>query len=180
MAAGKTLTAASRRRAKKPTPDPIPTPVTPSLPRKRSAGGQRLARNGLYGYIWVTSGRAQVMLALLSIFIFLLDLAPLELQRRIVNDAISQKAFDRMAWLCGIYALVALVQGIAKLAWNVYRNSVGEAASQRLRLDTFAAALHWQRSHRRFASSRCRNACRRPNRRSAFLPECICRLESRA
>jgi ABC-type bacteriocin/lantibiotic exporter with double-glycine peptidase domain len=33
------------------------------------------------------------------------------------------------------------VQGDAKLAWNVYRNSVGEATSRRLRLDTFAAAL---------------------------------------
>ena len=143
MAPGKTLAAASRRRAaKKPAPDRIPAPVPSSLPRKRAAGGKRLARKGLYGYIWATSRRAEILLALLSIFIFLLDLAPLELQRRIVNDAISQKAFDRMAWLCGIYALVALVQGSAKLVWNVYRNSVGEAASQRLRLDTFSAALH--------------------------------------
>jgi len=39
------------------------------------------------------------------------------------------------------YALTALVQGAAKLVWNVYRNSVGEATSRRLRLATFAAAL---------------------------------------
>ncbi|MFZ2004578.1 MAG: ABC transporter ATP-binding protein, partial [Stellaceae bacterium] len=76
-----------------------------------------------------------------SVFIFLLDLAPLELQRRIVNDAITQKAFGLLAWLCGTYAVTALVQGLAKLAWNVYRNSVGEATSRRLRLETFTAAL---------------------------------------
>jgi ABC-type bacteriocin/lantibiotic exporter with double-glycine peptidase domain len=103
-------------------------------------GGGRMPE-GLYGYIWQTSGRAQILLAILSVFIFLLDLVPLELQRRIVNDAISRKAFTELIWLCGVYALTALVQGAAKLVWNVYRNSVGEATSRRLRLDTFTAAL---------------------------------------
>jgi ABC-type bacteriocin/lantibiotic exporter with double-glycine peptidase domain len=102
----------------------------------------RYAHMGLYGYIWTTSGRAQILLGLLSVFIFLLDLVPLELQRRIVNDAIGQKAFGLLAWLCGVYALTALIQGLAKLAWYIYRNQVGEATSQRLRLETFAAALH--------------------------------------
>jgi ABC-type bacteriocin/lantibiotic exporter with double-glycine peptidase domain len=97
--------------------------------------------HGLYSYIWQTSSRAQILLGLLSIFIFLLDLVPLELQRRIVNDAIGRKAFVALVWMCGAYAATTLVQGLAKLVWNIYRNSVGEAASQRLRLDTFAAAL---------------------------------------
>jgi ABC-type bacteriocin/lantibiotic exporter with double-glycine peptidase domain len=97
---------------------------------------------GLYGYIWAISGRAQSALALLSAFICLVDLVPLELQRRIVNDAIGNKIFSELIWLCGAYAVTALAQGLAKLAWYVYRNSVGEATSQRLRLDTFAAALH--------------------------------------
>jgi ABC-type bacteriocin/lantibiotic exporter with double-glycine peptidase domain len=130
--AGKTATAAAqaaqrrRRRA-------------PAAVRPKHLG--RFARMGLYGYIWARSGRAQVLLALLSIFIFLLDLVPLELQRRIVNDAIGQKAFGALIWLCGAYAVTALVQGVAKLAWNVYRNAVGEATSRRLRLETFDAAL---------------------------------------
>jgi ABC-type bacteriocin/lantibiotic exporter with double-glycine peptidase domain len=96
---------------------------------------------GLYGYIWATTGRAQILLSALSAFIFLLDLVPLELQRRVVNDAIGRKAFVSLLWLCGAYAAAALVQGLAKLAWNIYRNSVGEATSQRLRLETFGAAL---------------------------------------
>ena len=128
---------APRRTAKTSAPGPRrrPPPAAPSLP----AG--EFATKGLYGYIWATSGRAQVLLALLSVVIFLLDLVPLELQRRIVNDAIKQKAFVLLAWLCGIYALTALLQGLAKLAWNISRNSVGEATSRRLRLETFGAAL---------------------------------------
>ena len=97
---------------------------------------------GLYGYIWRISSRGQILLALLSSVIFLLDLVPLELQRRIVNEAIGQRVFNALMVLCAIYAVVALLQGVAKLTWNIYRNSIGEATSRRLRLDTFAAALH--------------------------------------
>ena len=109
----------------------------------------RFARMGLYGYIWRISGRRQLFLVCLSIFIGALDLAPLELQRRIVNDAIGERAVSLLIWLCGAYALVTLVQGLAKLAWNIYRNSVGEATSRRLRSDTFRAALR----HREQASA---------------------------
>jgi ABC-type bacteriocin/lantibiotic exporter with double-glycine peptidase domain len=107
---------------------------------RASVDGAYVSGN-LYRFIWAISGRAQILLALLSVWIFLLDLVPLELQRRIVNDAIGNKEFSELIWLCGIYAVTALMQGLSKLTWNVYRNSVGEATSRRLRLDTFAAAL---------------------------------------
>ncbi|HWD57784.1 MAG TPA: ABC transporter ATP-binding protein [Stellaceae bacterium] len=131
MAASRAVPRHRRRAAAKPAPPPASAPQRP----------RRFAAMGLYGYIWQTSGRAQSLLALLSVFIFLLDLVPLELQRRIVNDAIGKKLFTELIWLCAIYALTALVQGLAKLTWNVYRNSVGEATSRRLRLETFGAAL---------------------------------------
>ena len=144
MAATPTRTLTTRRRTaagkrtRRRDPKPPVQPAHSTPPRGRA----KLVSKGLYGYIWAISGRAQLLLALLSIFIFLLDLVPLELQRRVVNDAIGQKEFGALIWLCGIYAVTTLAQGLAKLAWNIYRNSVGEATSQRLRLDTFAAALH--------------------------------------
>ena len=70
------------------------------------------------------SGRAQILLALLSIFIFLLDLVPLELQRRIVNDAIGEKAFRRRCSGCAAsMRSPRWCRGSGKLTWNVYRNS---------------------------------------------------------
>jgi ABC-type bacteriocin/lantibiotic exporter with double-glycine peptidase domain len=114
--------------------------ATSEAPRSAHAKSRPLPAR-LYHYIWNISGRAQIALALLSVFIFLLDLVPLELQRRIVNDAIGQRDFGALAWLCAIYVATAFGQGISKLGWNVYRNAVGEAASRRLRLDTFSAAL---------------------------------------
>ena len=98
--------------------------------------------SGLYRYIWQSSGRAQIGLAVLAIVVFMLDLAPLELQRRIVNEAIKKNAFSSLIWLCGAYCVVAVLLGGAKLALNICRSLVGEAANQRLRLDTYSAALN--------------------------------------
>ncbi len=88
----------------------------------------------LYRYIWRVSGRHQVSLALLAVGLFLLQLAPLELQRRIVNSATQRDEYSVIAWLCATYVLVVLLQGGLKLALNVYRGSVSEAANRRLRL----------------------------------------------
>jgi len=83
----------------------------------------------LYRYIWKVSGRGQVILSALSVAVFLLELAPLELQRRIVNGAVDKQGLQFIVTLCLIYVAVALVHGILKLVLNVYRSSVSEAAT---------------------------------------------------
>jgi len=88
----------------------------------------------LYRYIWSTSARAQIILSAISIAVFLLELAPLELQRRIVNGAVEQQGFKLIVMLCLVYVAVALLHGALKLAMSVYRGSVTEAANQRLRM----------------------------------------------
>jgi ABC-type multidrug transport system fused ATPase/permease subunit len=95
----------------------------------------------LYRYVWKISGRDQVILSVLSMALFFLELAPLELQRRIVNEAVDYRAFETIGLLCLLYVAVALVQGGLKLMLNVYRGSVSEAASRRLRLDANLIAI---------------------------------------
>lgn len=87
----------------------------------------------LFGYIWQVSRRHQVALCLLSITVFLLSAVPLELQRRIVNDAIGKGALDTILWLAIAYAAVALTEGAVKLWLNVYRSRVSERAVRDLR-----------------------------------------------
>ena len=88
----------------------------------------------LYRYIWRVSARGQMILSALSIAVFLLELAPLELQRRIVNGAVEQRGLKLILMLCLVYAVVAIVHGSLKLVLSVYRGSVSEAANQRLRM----------------------------------------------
>ncbi len=94
----------------------------------------------LYKYIWKVSGRQQVLLSIVAASMFLVQLAPLELQRRIINAATARADFHVIAWFCAAYVVVVLVQGGLKLALNVYRGSVTEAANQRLRLAIKPAA----------------------------------------
>jgi ABC-type multidrug transport system fused ATPase/permease subunit len=87
----------------------------------------------LFAYIWKTSARHQVALAALSVLVFVLSTAPLELQRRIVNDAVARGATGLIAALALAYAAVALLEGGVKLALNVYRGWVSEREVLRLR-----------------------------------------------
>lgn len=88
----------------------------------------------LYRYIWKVSARDQVLLSLLAVALFLIELVPLELQRRIVNGAVEGRGFEFVGLLCLVYVAVALAHGGLKLVMNVYRGSVSEAANKRLRL----------------------------------------------
>jgi len=94
----------------------------------------------LYRYIWKVSARDQVLLSLLAVSLFLIELVPLELQRRIVNGAVDGRGWEFVGTLCLVYVGVALLHGGLKLVMNVYRGSVSEAANKRLRTQMNPAA----------------------------------------
>ena len=95
----------------------------------------------LYRYVWQVSSRNQILLSLLAVVLFLLELVPLELQRRIVNDAVAQREFQSIALLCLAYLMAVVVQGGTKLVLNVFRGSVSESANQRLRSEANLIAM---------------------------------------
>jgi ABC-type multidrug transport system fused ATPase/permease subunit len=94
----------------------------------------------LSGYIVRYSARHQLALAVLSILVFALTAIPLELQRRIVNDAVYRGALAPIVWLAAAYIGVALAEGAIKLWLNIYRGWVSEAAVRQLRRAALAAA----------------------------------------
>ena len=79
-----------------------------------------LPRN-VFRYVLGTSGLHQVVLLALTVGVFLLEVVPLELQRRIVNDLVKHRPFSWVIGLCAVYAGIVLVQGGTKLALNIYR-----------------------------------------------------------
>ena len=98
----------------------------------RAIGGAEMPRN-IFRYVLKTSGWHQLFLLLLTIGVFLLEVVPLELQRRIVNDLVKHRDYWLVIVLCAVYAGVVLVQGGTKLVLNVYRSWVGERATRDLR-----------------------------------------------
>jgi ABC-type bacteriocin/lantibiotic exporter with double-glycine peptidase domain len=89
--------------------------------------------NNLYRYVWEASGWHQVPLVVLTVCVSLLEVAPLELQRRIVNDVVKNRNYGFVVVLCAVYVGVVLSQGGTKLVLNIYRNWVGESAVRELR-----------------------------------------------
>jgi ABC-type multidrug transport system fused ATPase/permease subunit len=87
----------------------------------------------IIGYVIRNSGVHQLGLAALSAAVFGLSAVPLELQRRIVNDAIKNGATRTILWLAIAYAGVAVLEQGFKLALNVYRGWVSEDAVRTLR-----------------------------------------------
>jgi ABC-type multidrug transport system fused ATPase/permease subunit len=87
----------------------------------------------IVGYVIRKSGVHQLGLAALSAAVFGLSAVPLELQRRIVNDAIKDGATRTILWLAIAYAGVAVLEQGFKLALNIYRGWVSEDAVRTLR-----------------------------------------------
>lgn len=116
-----------------PCTDPKPAP---HLPRTLS------------GYIWRRNAMHQAALAAMSIMVFLLSAVPLEIQRRAVNDAITNGAVRSIFWLALAYFGVVLAEGGIKLCMNIYRGWVSECTVRHLRrtisqeIDHDARALH--------------------------------------
>src|SRR5947208_16598116 len=98
-----------------------------------AAGGAAVFPRNVYRYVLSISGWHQLALVVLTVAVSLLEVVPLELQRRIVNDLAKDRQFRLIAILCAVYAGTVLMQGGAKLVLNIYRSWVGERATRDLR-----------------------------------------------
>lgn len=91
----------------------------------------------LYGFIWKVSRRDQLLLCAITLVVAGMSMAPLELQRRIVNDAIDNRDIRSMLLLCGLYLAVLLLQGGLKYWLNVARGILVERVALYLRRRIF-------------------------------------------
>ncbi|WP_131114157.1 ABC transporter transmembrane domain-containing protein [Lichenihabitans psoromatis] len=87
----------------------------------------------LFGLAWRLSAGDQVWLCLLSISVALLDTAPIEVQRRMINHAIKESGMRSIIMLALTYAGLVLAQGLTKLLSNIYRSWVSEHGVRVLR-----------------------------------------------
>ena len=87
----------------------------------------------ILGYVRRVSGRHQFALLWLTVTVFLLSAVPLEIQRRVINEAIRNGSVNPILWLALAYFGVALLEGCIKLLLNVYRAWVSEIAVLDLR-----------------------------------------------
>jgi ABC-type bacteriocin/lantibiotic exporter with double-glycine peptidase domain len=95
----------------------------------------------LYRFVWSNSSKLQFLTCGVALLTLPLTLAPIELQRRIVDDAIGQKALDVLLTLVLIYGVVVLAQQIVKFVYNVLRGRIAERLCKIMRGRLIAAPL---------------------------------------
>lgn len=87
----------------------------------------------LYRFIWSVNPRGQIKLIVLTAFVFPLSVVPLELQRRIVDDAIVGEDFNLLLLLGFGYMALMVVHGGLKFLMNVKLARVSQQATSHLR-----------------------------------------------
>lgn len=96
------------------------------------------SNESLAGFVWRASGVHQFYVGLLAVAVALCNLAPIDLQRRIVDDAITVGDVQTLLFLGGVYLAIILTQGALKYALFFYQGWVGESAVKSAR-DQLAA-----------------------------------------
>lgn len=102
----------------------LPTPA----PHEIEKTGDDSPAASLYGYVWRMSGWHQVWVSLIAAAAAALAFAPLELQRRVVDDAIGGESARLLLTLGVIFLGIILVQGALKFALRIYQGWLSESA----------------------------------------------------
>lgn len=90
------------------------------------AGYSFATAKALYSFVWRNSSRQQWIVCAVAILTLPLTLAPIELQRRIFDDAIPENSIILLLTLVIIYAGVVLTQQIVKFCYNTLRGRISE------------------------------------------------------
>ena len=93
----------------------------------RESDAAKMPRS-IFRYVLETSGLHQLFLLLLTVGVFLPEVVPLELQRRIVNDLVKHRDYRLVIVLCALYAGAVLVQGAP--SWSSTSIAAGSANAQ--------------------------------------------------
>lgn len=99
----------------------------------------RLSRD-LYLYVWQTSRSRQIAICLLTFLLAPSIALPLELQRRIVDNALPQKNVGLLMMLGGAYFGVICLQGGIKYIINMLKGAVAETIARDIRLKVVSKA----------------------------------------
>lgn len=117
----------------------------PFRPRAIDRSGDDSPARHVFAYVWRMSGLHQVWICLLAAFVAAVGVVPLELQRRIVDDALKDGE-RRLLWLlCGVYLGFVLLQAAGKFVLRLYQGWLAESAIRYTR--GHLARLHHERLH---------------------------------
>jgi ABC-type multidrug transport system fused ATPase/permease subunit len=85
-----------------------------------------ILRKSLTSWIFSQNRWLQLLLVLAAIIAALTNVLPLEMQKRIVNDAINLRKFDLLVLYCGIYLAAVVLASTLKYAINILQTIIAQ------------------------------------------------------
>ena len=95
-------------------------------------------------FSWVFSGHLKLKIALLlTILVTVVTrVFPLEMQKRIVNQAINFKAFDLLLIYCGLYLAAVVINGAFKYLISILQTIIGQRTAAGMRKELYQHTLN--------------------------------------
>ena len=95
-------------------------------------------------FYWAFSGNLKLQIILLFVIIFIVftRVLPLEMQKRIVNEAIALRDVHSLILYCGIYLLAVTTTSLLKLIINYLQALIGERSMLAMRKDLYHHILN--------------------------------------
>ncbi len=103
-----------------------------------------VVRKSLVSWIISKNTWLQVVLVITAIFAVFANVFPLEMQRRIINNAINLRKFDLLVFYCGLYLIAVIAASMLKYLINILQNIIG----QRTPAEAFSSRSTISRSKR--------------------------------
>jgi ABC-type multidrug transport system fused ATPase/permease subunit len=101
-----------------------------------------IVKRSLFSWIFAPGNRKlQLLLLLISFVIMFASILPLEMQRRIVNEAIKLRDIDKLFMYCGIYLAAVVFSSVLKYLINVFQTLISQRTTARMRKDLYAHIL---------------------------------------
>jgi len=101
----------------------------------------RIVRKPLVSWILSQNRWLQFLLVITAIFSALSNVLPLEMQKRIVNDAINLRKFELLVLYCGIYLAAVISVSALKYLINILQNIIGQRTTADMRKALYAHIL---------------------------------------
>ncbi|UCH21608.1 MAG: ABC transporter ATP-binding protein/permease [Deltaproteobacteria bacterium] len=87
-----------------------------------------VVKRSLISWVWTSSLKLQVILILIIMIEVFARVIPLEMQKRIINEAINLRKIDLLFMYCGIYLAAVIAAGMLKYLNNIIQTIIGQRA----------------------------------------------------
>jgi ABC-type multidrug transport system fused ATPase/permease subunit len=98
-------------------------------------------KRSLFSWIFPGNVKLQLLLLLIIVVMVFARVLPLEMQKRVVNEAINLRKVDLLMIYCGIYLIAVVCSSGLKFLISVIQTLISERTTARMRKDLYAHIL---------------------------------------